>query len=283
MSSNSEPSSDQQNNQDDNAPLWRFVTREAKLGKGEGNVAFQCNFCRQIYKESYYRVKDHLLKIKGVGVVSCTKVTNENLVEMRRVIEEAKQRVKQSNLKQVPLPTPSVATSNFENSSSSASASAIDPKREKWSIGSIEKAFNMSAREIVNSKIARMFYIGGLSFHFARNPYYARAFKSASQLPGYAPLGYNALRTTLLQKEKSNIENLLKPIKKTWNEKGVSICNDGWSDAQRRPLINIMTVSESGPMFLKAINYEGETKDKQKQSFGISFGPRVWFILSILL
>ena len=101
-----------------------------------------------------------------------------------------------------------------------------------------------------------------MSFHFARNPYYARAFKSVSQLPGYVPPSYNALRTTLLQKEKSNIENLLEPIKKTWNEKGVSICNDGWSDAQRRPLINIMTVSESGPMFLKAINCEGETKDK---------------------
>ena len=102
----------------------------------------------------------------------------------------------------------------------------------------------------------------GLYFHFARNPYYARAFKSASQLPGYVPPGYNALRTTLLQKEKSNIENLLEPIKKTWNEKGVSICSDGWSDAQRRPLINIIAVSESGPMFLKEINCEGETKDK---------------------
>ena len=65
-----------------------------------------------------------------------------------------------------------------------------------------------------------------------------------------------------MQKEKSNIENLLEPIKKTWNEKGVSICSDGWSDAQRRPLINIMVVSESRPMFLKAINCEGETKDK---------------------
>ena len=53
----------------------------------------------------------------------------ENLVEMRRVIKEAEQRVKQSNLKQVPLPTSSAATSNFENSSSSASA--IDPKRRK--------------------------------------------------------------------------------------------------------------------------------------------------------
>ena len=125
MSSNSEPSSDQQNNQDDNAPLWRFVTREAKLGKGGGNVAFRCNFCRQIYKGSYYRVKAHLMKIKGVGVASCTKVTNENLVEMRRVMEEGEQRVKQYNLKQVPLPTSSAATSNFENSSSSASASAF--------------------------------------------------------------------------------------------------------------------------------------------------------------
>ena len=176
------------------------------------------------------------------------------------MMEEAEQRVKQSNLKQVPLPTSSTATFNFENSSSGASA--IDPKRRKGSIGSIEKAFNMGAREIVDSEIARMFYTGGLSFHFARNPYYARAFKSASQLPGYVPPGYNALRTTLLQKEKSNIENLLEPIKKTWNEKGVSICSDGWPDAQRRPLINIMAVSESGPMFLKAINCEGETKDK---------------------
>ena len=77
----------------------------------------------------------------------------------------------------------------------------------------------MGAREIVDSEITRMFYTRGVVFHFARNPYYARAFKSASQLPSYVPLGYNALRTTLLQKEKSNIENLLEPIKKTWNEK----------------------------------------------------------------
>ena len=42
----------------------------------------------------------------------------------------------------------------------------------------------------------------------------------------------------------------------------MSICNDGRSYAQRRPLINIMVVSASGPMFLKAIKCEGETKDK---------------------
>ena len=80
------------------------------------------------------------------------------------MMEEAEQRVKQSNLKQVPLPTSSAATSNFEKSSSSASA--IDPKRRKGSIGSIEKAFNMGAREIVDSEITRMFYTGGYLFTF---------------------------------------------------------------------------------------------------------------------
>ena len=89
MSGNFEPSSDQQNSQDNNSPLWRYVTREAKLGKGGGNVAFQCNFCKQIYKGSYYGVKAHLLKIKGAKVASFTKVMNENLVKMRRVVEEA--------------------------------------------------------------------------------------------------------------------------------------------------------------------------------------------------
>ena len=87
---------------------------------------------------------------------------NENLVEMQRVMDEVEQRVKQFNLKQVPLPTSSTATSNFENFSTSASA--IDPKRRKGSIGAIEKSFNMGACEIVDSEIARMFYTGGCLF-----------------------------------------------------------------------------------------------------------------------
>ena len=44
MSSNSESSSDQQNNQDDNTPLWRYVMREAKLGKGGRKCCFSMQF-----------------------------------------------------------------------------------------------------------------------------------------------------------------------------------------------------------------------------------------------
>ena len=95
------------------------------MTKGGGNVAFQCNFCKQTYEGSYYRVKAHLLKIKGAGITSCSKVTNKNLIEMRKVMEEAKQRVKQSNPKQVPILTSSVEASNFGNSSTSDTATSV--------------------------------------------------------------------------------------------------------------------------------------------------------------
>ncbi|KAL6519717.1 hypothetical protein OROMI_032611 [Orobanche minor] len=128
----------------------------------------------------------------------------------------------------------------------------------------INKAYNMEVRSQIDSEIARAFYSGGLPFHFARNPHYIKSYNLAasSNISSYLPPTYNALRTTLLQKERANVERLLVPIKTTWKEKGVTIVSDGWSDSQRRPLINFMVVTETGPMFLKAVNCEGQIKNK---------------------
>ena len=110
----------------------------------------------------------------------------------------------------------------------------------------MEKAFNNQFREQLDSFIARTFYSAGLSFHFARNPYWIEMIKFAANnnLVGYIPPGYNKLRTTLLQKERAHIEKLLKLIKDTWKERGLSIVSDGWTDVERGPLINYMATSE---------------------------------------
>ena len=81
----------------------------------------------------------------------------------------------------------------------------------------------------MDSRIARMFYAGGLPFHFARNLNYrsSYAYAATHNILGYVPLGYNALRTTLLQKERANVERLLKLIKDYWLANGVSIVSDG--------------------------------------------------------
>ena len=84
------------------------------------------------------------------------------------------------------------------------------------------------------------------------------SFAANHALGGYVPPGYNKLRTTLLQQEKAKVERLLEPIKSTWYEKGVSIVTDGWSDPQRKLLINFMIASEYGPMFLKSVDCSSE-------------------------
>ncbi|XP_034217319.1 uncharacterized protein LOC117628874 [Prunus dulcis] len=247
----------------DNTPLWKYVKKLEKDGKAGGNTSFQCNYCQKTFKGSYFRVKSHLLKLKGNGVASCTKVTNSHLMEMEKVVEEAELRVKMAQLRDVPLPTSNTSSQGGSSSGLGMSSNwCSDSKKRKGN--PIEKAFNNNLREQLDGEIARMFYTGGLSFQFSRNPHYVNAFRIACSktLPGYQPPGYNMLRTTLLRKEKNNIEECLQPMKRAWQSKGVSVCSDGWSDAQRRPLINVMAVCESGPMFLKAINCEGECKDK---------------------
>ncbi|GAV88964.1 DUF659 domain-containing protein [Cephalotus follicularis] len=141
----------------------------------------------------------------------------------------------------------------------------LEPKKRKGLSNTTKaKAFNLKIRDQLHAEIARMFYSTGLSFHLARNPYYVNSytFTANQSISGYIPLGYNMLRTTLLQNDRANIERLLHPNKLSWHEKGLSIVSDGWIDAQRQPLINFMAVVEGAPMFLKAVNCEGEYKDK---------------------
>ena len=95
--------------------------------------------------------------------------------------------------------------------------------------GPLERAFQNNARHELDSRIARIFYIDELRFNFARNPYYRSSYSYAitNSIQGYVPPRYNALRTTLLQKERAHVERLLKPIKDSWLENGVSIVSDG--------------------------------------------------------
>ncbi|KAJ1377248.1 Ribonuclease H-like superfamily [Sesbania bispinosa] len=267
MSTSSQPPQD-----DDTKPLWNYVTKIKSVGGGGGNYEVKCSICDITFNGSYTRVRAHLLKITGKGVRACKKVTPSKLVELKKIDNEATLRLEKSKAKSVPLPPVS-------NESPMDNIDGVDLKRRKTS-GQLEKAFNMQARETLDNEIARMFFSSGLPFHLARNPYYRRAFSFAANnyISGYQPPGYNKLRTSLLQNERRHVERLLEPIKNSWSQKGVRIVSDRWSDPQRRPLINFIAVTESGPMFLKAIECSDEIKDrdfiaKQMRDIIMEVGP----------
>ncbi|XP_058180057.1 uncharacterized protein LOC131298593 [Rhododendron vialii] len=245
--------------------LWQFVTKLDKFGgKGE-NFKWKCNYCGVTKNDSYTRVKAHLLKVTGEGVAACEVVTSPKVAKFHKLIEEEKAKAEQSQPKKVPLPPSSASlTSTSFNETQGGLGSKKRRANTSESDNPVIKAFNVGARDHLHNEIARMFYSGGLPFNLARNPHYVSSYMYAANhsIPGYIPPGYNLLRTRLLQRERANIERLLDPIKGTWKEKGLTIASDGWSDSQRRSLINFMAVTGGAPMFLKAVNCEGEIKDK---------------------
>nr|XP_011468503.1 PREDICTED: uncharacterized protein LOC101312950 [Fragaria vesca subsp. vesca] len=210
-----------------------------------------------------------LRRLKSAGLVE--EVAGGSVTSITKLVKDCKERIANREARQVPLPSSTKGSSAARGSSSFVSygdytrapTTAAEGKKRRAVGGAIEKSFQNESREECNGEIARMFYTSGLSFNLARNPHYRNSYFRVSTLSGYVPPGYNAIRTTLLANERKNLENQLMPLKFAWRDKGVSICSDGWSDAQRRPLINVIAVCESGPMMLKAVNCEGEYKDHQ--------------------
>jgi len=179
-----------------------------------------------------------------------SKVNLSKLVELKRLDNEATLKLENSKKKKVSLP--SVSEERKQTSSGGV---------HKKLKGPLEASFNLQARDALDCEIARMFYSSGLAFYLAISPYYRSVFSYVAN-SGYVSPSDNKLRGPLLEKERTHVENLLQPIKDSWKQKGVTIVRDGWSDPQRRPLINFMAINESRPMILKAIDGSSETKDK---------------------
>ena len=91
------------------APLWKYVTELEKASVGGGNVVFRCNYCEKTFKESYSRVKTHLLKLSKFGIQPCAKVGDE--------YKESSRRLKKPKL--VSLPTDSPTSPNLGSRESS--------------------------------------------------------------------------------------------------------------------------------------------------------------------
>ncbi|KAL9661445.1 hypothetical protein QQ045_026269 [Rhodiola kirilowii] len=243
---------DKENDDGPSPPLWNFVTKLEKMGDTGGTWKWQCSKCNIIRKSSYSKVRGHLLQLKGNGIGFCKSVTRSDIMNMQRLEEEFNRQKKDLKPKEVSLP----CESQLDSGSSF--------KKRKSHISPIERCFGIEVRDQLDQEIAGMFYTGGLPFNLARNPHYMRSYTFAAThaVAGYKPPSYDKLRTTLLLQERNHAENLLVPLRSTWKEKGVTIVTDGWSDPARRPLINFMATSGSGPMFLKAVNCFGEVKDK---------------------
>ncbi|XLU78462.1 hypothetical protein S245_001883, partial [Arachis hypogaea] len=174
---------------------------------------------------SYTRVRAHLLRISRKGIRFCAKVTSRKLEELKKLDSESTLLHESKKAKSIPLPPLYNATE-------------LD-SRKRRATGPLEKAFNIYI-------LLEYFFIW-ITFSSSKKSVFFQSFSYATNnyIDGYIPSGYNKLRTMLLEKEKQHMERMLEPTKNSWSGKEVSNVSDGWSDPQRRPLLNFMAVTES--------------------------------------
>ncbi|WCJ24667.1 hAT transposon superfamily [Euphorbia peplus] len=256
------------------SPLWNYVTVLDKLeGTRGGNVRWKCNFCKKDFTGSVSRVHKHVLKVPNGGIQVCCEIDETTRKKVQKEVDE--EAAKKGKTQPHPFAHPVSKSCSYASSLGGTAGTgqfrvegvnSFDQRKRKASgKGPLEKLVNNEVRDQLHSEIARMFYSGGLPFHLARNPYFVSSYTMAANqnIVGYLPPGYNLLRTTLLAKEREAVERHLIPIKMKWKENGLSLVSDGWTDSQKRPIINIMATTDGGAMFLKAVNCEGEYKDKE--------------------
>jgi len=67
----------------------------------------------------------------------------------------------------------------------------------------------------------------------------------------------------LLQEAVGEADNNLKEFKMQMCVTGATLISDGWTNVQNRPIINYLSLTPDGAMFIDGSDTSGETKDAQ--------------------
>lgn len=88
--------------------------------------------------------------------------------------------------------------------------------------------------------------------------------KVAAAGPGRKHLGRKRLADVMIPQEKKRVKRAQQEAA-TLNKElyGQTLVSDGYTDANRRPLVNVLLVSPSGELFMEAIDTSGNTKSMQ--------------------
>jgi hypothetical protein len=244
--------------QDSKYPLWKYVTRHQGPGvqvKGGGNIFWTCNFGKNQFTSTYFRVKGHLLGTP-CGLGPCQGVNESKQRELEReahVGEATSRRPKNED----PLPFLRKPPSNYPFGGGSATT------KKRLAMGPMDKIFQQEKRDGLDFNIGFFYYLNFISFNVARSHLFIEMCRGLAQgsPTGYMPPSSKKLRTTFFVKAKRQVDKMLEPIKATWPSSGVSIVSNGWTYATHHPLINFVASSLNGPVFLKAVNALGKYKD----------------------
>ena len=130
----------------------------------------------------------------------------------------------------------------------------------------LDEIYQLNKWKELDEKWASFFYDVNIPFNVGRHPAFVEVVNAiASAGFNYKPPLYNALRTTLIESKKLEVEAEVKKATSFSIETyGVSLYNlDGWDNVVHRPLMNIMLSCPVGDIFLGLVDTSGNKKTKE--------------------
>ncbi|XP_027182067.1 uncharacterized protein LOC113780467 [Coffea eugenioides] len=109
------------------------------------------------------------------------------------------------------------------------------------------------AKEKVDLVVAKWMIDASIPFNAANSAYYQTMFDATCSFgAGYKAPNFYDLCGYLLTKNVKQVKNFVNSFRTTWKETGCTIMADGWTDQQRRTLINFLVYCPRGTIFLKS-------------------------------
>ena len=129
----------------------------------------------------------------------------------------------------------------------------------------LDKVYQLNKRKEWDEKWVSFFYDTNVPFNVGRQLAFTKAVNAtASAGFNYKPPLYNALRTTLIESKKMEVEaEVKKATSFTIETYGISLCSDGWDNVVHRPLMNIMLSCLADDIFLSSVDTSRNKKTKE--------------------
>lgn len=117
------------------------------------------------------------------------------------------------------------------------------------------------AKEKVDIAVSKWMIDASIPFNAANSMYYQPAIDAMTNFgAGYKGPNFHDLRGFLLTKNVEQVNAFVESYRSVWKETGCTIMADGWSDQNRRTLINFLVYCPKGTIFLKSVDASAFSK-----------------------
>ncbi|XP_008804175.2 uncharacterized protein LOC103717524 [Phoenix dactylifera] len=232
----------------------------------------RCNYCHREFSGGVYRMKFHLAQIKNKDIVPCTEVPDDVRDLIHSILstprkQKASKKPKIDRVQNGPQNSSSASSGFHANNARSSGQhgstcpSLLLPRPSPSTQPPLDDA-QKQKHDNADKKIALFFFHNSIPFSASKSIQYQAMVDAIAECGvGYKAPTYEGLRSTYLEKAKSEINDNHKKLRDEWRETGCTIFSDSWSDGRSKSLLVFSVASPKGTQFLKSVDISSHADD----------------------